>query len=120
MNPFAERRAVLDGGDLDGQDRSRRTPALAGSSSATSAFGYTAELAEAFARTGRIAEGAALGEAGYDQSEAGWIAPELLRLRGERLLSPGASAAAAPTTESASTTGSPTRHLRVTSTRGGA
>ena len=31
---------------------------------------------------------------GIDQSEAGWISPELLRLRGELLLSQGAPAAA--------------------------
>ncbi len=52
------------------------------------------ELAEAFVRAGRIAEGLAVIEAGIAQSEAGWIAPELLRLRGELLLSQGAPAAA--------------------------
>jgi hypothetical protein len=48
---------------------------------------------EALAHAGRIAEGLAMLE-GVEQSEAGWIAPELLRLRGELLLSQGAPAAA--------------------------
>jgi len=43
---------------------------------------------------GRIAEGLAVIEAGFDKSEAGWLAPELLRLRGELLPSQGAPAAA--------------------------
>ena len=80
--------AVLDitGGDLD--------TALTRSLSTTSAVGFTVQLAEAFTRAGRIAEGLAVIEAGFDQSEAGWIVPELLRLRGELLLSQGAPAAA--------------------------
>jgi predicted ATPase/DNA-binding winged helix-turn-helix (wHTH) protein len=45
------------------------------------------ELAEALAHTGRIAEGLALVEAGIEQSEEGWLTPELLRLKGELLLS---------------------------------
>jgi predicted ATPase len=68
--------------------------ALTRSLSTTSAAGFTVELAEAFTRAGRIAEGLAVIEAGFDQSEAGWIAPEVFRLRGELLLSPGAPAAA--------------------------
>src|SRR5882757_3650064 len=80
--------AVLDinGGDLD--------TALTRSLSTTSSVGFTVEVAEAFTRAGRIAEGLAMLEAGFDQSEAGWIVPELLRLRGERLLSLGAPAVA--------------------------
>jgi predicted ATPase len=76
---------AIKGGDLDTQDRSLST---------TSAAGFIGELAEAFVRAGRIAEGLAVVEAGFDQSEAGWIAPELLRLRGELLLLQGAPAAA--------------------------
>ena len=44
------------------------------------------ELAEALARAGRIAEGLAVLEAGIEQSEAGWLTPELLRLKGELFL----------------------------------
>ena len=44
------------------------------------------ELAEALAHAGQIAEGLAIIEAGIEQSEAGWLTPELLRLKGEFLL----------------------------------
>jgi predicted ATPase len=85
---------AIKGGDLDTQDRGRGTPALTRSLSTTSAAGFIGETAEAFVRAGRIAEGLAVIEAGFGQSEAGWIAPELLRLRGELLLSQGEPAAA--------------------------
>jgi predicted ATPase/DNA-binding winged helix-turn-helix (wHTH) protein len=81
------------GGDLDTQGRGC-TPVPTRSRGATSAAGFMGELTEAFVRAGRIAEGLAVIEAGFGQSEAGWIAPELLRLRGELLLSQGAPAAA--------------------------
>jgi predicted ATPase len=45
-----------------------------------------AELAEALGRAGRIAEGLAAIDRGIDQSQIGWLAPELLRARGELLL----------------------------------
>jgi tetratricopeptide (TPR) repeat protein len=45
------------------------------------------ELAEALAQAGRIAEGLELVEAGIEESEEGWLTPELLRLKGELLLS---------------------------------
>ena len=79
--------------DLDTQDHGC-TPALTRPRSAASAAGFMGELAEAFVRAGRIAEGLAVIETGFGQSEAGWIAPELLRLRGELMLSQGAPAAA--------------------------
>jgi tetratricopeptide (TPR) repeat protein len=44
------------------------------------------ELAEALAHAGRIAEGLTLLEAGIEQSEEGWVMPELLRRKGELLL----------------------------------
>ncbi|MGA2128441.1 MAG: winged helix-turn-helix domain-containing protein [Xanthobacteraceae bacterium] len=44
------------------------------------------ELAEALAHAGRAADGLALVEAGIEQSEGGWVMPELLRLEGEFLL----------------------------------
>jgi len=96
-NEYASRlQAVLaiKGGDLDTQDGGGRTPALTRSLSTTLAAGFIGETAEAYVRAGRIAEGLAVIEAGLDKSEAGWLAPELLRLRGELLLSQGAPAAA--------------------------
>jgi len=44
------------------------------------------ELAEALAHAGRIAEALAVLEGAFEQSEAGWLTPELLRLKGEILL----------------------------------
>jgi hypothetical protein len=96
-NEYASRlQAVLaiKGGDLDTQDGGCRTPALTRSLSTTLAAGFIGETAEAYVRAGRIAEGLAVIEAGFDKSEAGWLAPELLRLRGDLLLSQGAPAAA--------------------------
>jgi predicted ATPase/DNA-binding winged helix-turn-helix (wHTH) protein len=52
------------------------------------------ELAEALAHAGRIAEALAAVEAGIEQSDGGWITPELLRLKGELLLSQNAPAVA--------------------------
>jgi predicted ATPase len=54
------------------------------------------DLAEALGYAGRIAEGLALVEAGIAQSEAGWLTPELLRLKGELLLLQSATAATEP------------------------
>jgi predicted ATPase/DNA-binding winged helix-turn-helix (wHTH) protein len=85
---------AVKGGALDTQDGGGRTPALTRSLSTTLAAGFIGETAEAYVRAGRIAEGLAVIEAGLDKSEAGWLAPELLRLRGELLLSQGAPAAA--------------------------
>lgn len=47
------------------------------------------ELAEALMQAGRAAEALALVDAGIDHSDGGWITPELLRLKGELLLSQG-------------------------------
>ena len=44
------------------------------------------ELAEALTGAGRIDEAFALVEAGIEQSDGGWITPELLRLKGELFL----------------------------------
>jgi predicted ATPase/DNA-binding winged helix-turn-helix (wHTH) protein len=93
-NGFACRvHAVLahKGGDLDTQDCK---PALTRSPGTTPAAGFIGETAEAFVRAGRIAEALAMVEAGFEKAEAGWLAPELLRLRGELLLSQGEPAAA--------------------------
>ncbi|HTG19685.1 MAG TPA: transcriptional regulator, partial [Reyranella sp.] len=85
---------AIEGGHLDAKDFGRWTPASTRSLSTNSAAGFIGELAEAFARAGRIAEGLAVVEARFDQSEAGWLTPELLRLRGELLLLQSAPAAA--------------------------
>jgi predicted ATPase len=52
------------------------------------------ELAEALTGAGRIDEAFALLEAGIEQSDGGWITPELLRLKGELFLAQAAPAAA--------------------------
>ena len=52
------------------------------------------ELAEALVQAGRIAEGLAVVEAAIEQSEVGWLTPELLRLKGELSLLQGTPAAA--------------------------
>jgi predicted ATPase len=44
------------------------------------------ELAEALVQAGRITEGLAVVEAAIEQSEVGWLTPELRRLKGELLL----------------------------------
>jgi hypothetical protein len=50
------------------------------------------QVAEALAHAGRVDEGLALVEAGIEQSDSGWLTPELLRLKGEFLLLQGAPA----------------------------
>jgi len=54
------------------------------------------EVAGALAHAGRIIEGLAVVEAGIEQSEVGWLTPELLRLKGELLLLQSTSAGAEP------------------------
>ena len=54
------------------------------------------EQAEALGHAGRIGEGLALLEAALEQSETGWLTPELLRLKGELLLLQGTPAVAEP------------------------
>src|SRR5882672_3030910 len=44
------------------------------------------EMAEALGHAGRIADGLATVERGIDRSQRGWLAPELLRIKGELLL----------------------------------
>ena len=52
------------------------------------------ELADALTRAGRIAEGLAIVDAAIEQSEEGWLTPELRRLKGELLLLQGTPAIA--------------------------
>jgi predicted ATPase len=53
---------------------------------------FLSEVAEAFARTGQISEGLATiskASARVEQTEEGWIVPELLRIKGELLFQKG-------------------------------
>ena len=75
----------IKGGDIDTGLRLLHT-AIAESKLRFRFLTGLCELAEALAHAGRIAEGLAVLEAGIEQSEAGWLTPELLRLKGELFL----------------------------------
>ena len=47
------------------------------------------QMAEALGHAGRVADGLATVERGIDRSQRGWLAPELLRIKGELLLLQG-------------------------------
>ena len=49
------------------------------------------QMAEALGQAGRVADGMATVERGLDRSSKGWLAPELLRIKGELLLLQGTS-----------------------------
>jgi hypothetical protein len=78
----------IKGGDLDTglQWLQTRPDEIAGPKVSFRFLTGLAELAEALSHAGRIAEALALVEAGIQQSEGGWLTPELLRLKGELLL----------------------------------
>jgi hypothetical protein len=80
-----QRVIVIKGGDLD--------ETVEPNFSFRSLTGLS-ELAEALIGAGRIDEAFALVEAGIEQSDGGWITPELLRLEGELFLAVGSPAAA--------------------------
>jgi predicted ATPase/DNA-binding winged helix-turn-helix (wHTH) protein len=83
-----QRQVVLKGGDVDAGSRPLDT-ALDEIVQPNAGFRYftgVTELAEALAHAERIAEALALVEAGIEQSEGGWLTPELLRLKGELFL----------------------------------
>jgi tetratricopeptide repeat protein len=84
---------VLKGGDLDMGSWLSPTGADESSSSFRFLTGLS-DLAEGLGQTGRLAEALALVETGIEQSEGGWITPELLRLKGELFLLQGTSAVA--------------------------
>jgi predicted ATPase len=77
-----EKTVALKGGDVDTGSRPLDTP-LVRPSAAFRFFTGLTELAEAMVHAGRIAEALALVETGIEQSEGGWLTPELLRLKGE-------------------------------------
>jgi predicted ATPase len=83
----------IKGGDIDTGLRLLHT-AIAESKLRFRFLTGLCELAEALAHAGRIAEGLAVLEAGIEQSEAGWLSPELLRLKGELFLLQSARAVA--------------------------
>ncbi len=80
-----QRVVVIKGGDADD---------LAQPNFSFRSLTGVSELAEALTGAGRIAEAFAVVEAGIEQSDGGWITPELLRLKGELFLAQGAPAAA--------------------------
>src|SRR6266851_10019455 len=82
---------VLKGGDLDMGSRLSPTRAdefveIVESNSSFRFLTGLSDLAEGLSQTGRLAEALALVETGIEQSEGGWITPELLRLKGDLLL----------------------------------
>jgi hypothetical protein len=88
-----QRVVVLKRGDIDTGSRLLQThlDEIADSDVSFRFSTGLSELAEALAHAGRIAEGLAVVE-GIQQFEAGWLKPELLRLKGELFLlrnSPG-------------------------------
>jgi tetratricopeptide (TPR) repeat protein len=91
-----QRVVVLKSGDLATGSRRQQT-GLDEIADTDLSFRFStglSELAEALGHAGRIAGALALVEAGIEQVEAGWLAPELLRLKGELLLLQGAPSAA--------------------------
>jgi tetratricopeptide (TPR) repeat protein len=83
-----QRIVVLKSGDLATGSRLLQT-GLDEIADADVSFRFSSglsELAGALTHAGRIAEALALVEAGIEQVEAGWAAPELLRLKGDLLL----------------------------------
>jgi predicted ATPase len=91
-----QRVVALKRGDLDTGSRPLRTGPKEIADPNVS-FGFLtglSEQAEALGAAGRVAEGLALLEAGIEQSEGGWLTPELLRLKGELLLLQSTSAVA--------------------------
>ena len=87
---------VIKRGDLDAGLRLLRAgpDEIAASDIRLRSLTGLTELAEALARAGRAADGLALVEAGIEQSEGGWVMPELLRLEGEIFLLQGTAACA--------------------------
>jgi predicted ATPase/DNA-binding winged helix-turn-helix (wHTH) protein len=99
LSVFASRfqRAVaLKGGDLATGSRSLRTSPkeIVDPNVSFGVLTGLTEQAEALGHAGQIGEGLALLEAGIEQSETGWLTPELLRLKGELLLLQNTPAAA--------------------------
>jgi predicted ATPase/DNA-binding winged helix-turn-helix (wHTH) protein len=89
-----QRIVVLSGGDLDTASRPGRTGVDEYAEPNWSSTFLASLSAEALMRAGRIAEGLAVVEAGIEQSDGDWRTPELLRLKGELLLSQGPPAVA--------------------------
>jgi hypothetical protein len=82
---------VIKRGDLDRGLRLLGTSPNEIANSRFRSLTAQSELKETLAHAGRIAEGLALVEAGIEQSDGAWGTPELLRLKGELLLTARAS-----------------------------
>jgi predicted ATPase len=82
---------VLKGGDLDEKSRQLHVglDEIAEPNLSFRSLTGLSELAEALTQAGRITEGFAMVEAAIKQSEASWLTPELLRLKGELFLLQG-------------------------------
>jgi len=83
-----QRLVVLKSGDLATGSRLMQTglDEIADPDVSSRFWSGLSELAGALTHAGRIAEALALVEAGIEQVEAGWAAPELLRLKGDLFL----------------------------------
>ena len=94
-----QRQIVLKGRDVDTGSRPLNAAfdEIVQPNASFRLFTGLTELAEALAHAGRIAEALALVEAGIEQSERGWLTPELLRLKGELFLLQNSSAVAQTT-----------------------
>jgi predicted ATPase len=83
-----QRQVVLKGCDVDTGSRPLDTALdeIVQPNASFRLYAGLTEVAEALAHAGRIAEAPALVEAGIEQSERGWLTPELLRLKGDLFL----------------------------------
>jgi predicted ATPase/DNA-binding winged helix-turn-helix (wHTH) protein len=83
-----QRQVVLKGIDVDTGPRQLDTALdeIVQPNASFRFFTGVTEPTEALAHAGRIAEALVLVEAGIEQSEGGWLTPELLRLKGELFL----------------------------------
>jgi len=93
-NDFASRLkgvVLVKAGDLDGGSPLLRAGLHETAESNANLWFLTGlgQMAEALGQAGRFADGIATVERGLDRSQRGWLAPELLRIKGELLLLQG-------------------------------
>jgi predicted ATPase/DNA-binding winged helix-turn-helix (wHTH) protein len=93
-NDFASRLkgiVLVKTGDLDGGSPLLRASLheITGSNADLWFLTGLGQMAEALGQAGRFADGIATVERGLDRSQRGWLAPELLRIKGELLLLQG-------------------------------
>jgi len=93
-NDFASRLkgvVLVEAGDLDGGSPLLRAglDEITDPNSGLWFLTGLSQMAEALGHVGRFADGLATVERGIDRSQGGWLAPELLRIKGELLLLQG-------------------------------